>query len=205
VVGFTIWPLYPRGRSPRYSLDRRLILKRWRREVIPFPAGKQTPVIQSVYHHYTDWATHTPFKDVKCCFVLIQTDTLFRFRYDPCVSEWHISVLLWVIFSKTARFIVHVSSVSPGTNLYTRNYIKCVDIVLICGAVNLWLTDASGPALRPFSKRSSLGCVNRFVMPKQIRQPIYWWIDSSYLLAGVLCSSWEWRKSVGEMRVWSCR
>jgi hypothetical protein len=54
--------LYPRERTPRYPLDRRLSGHQswsehrcYRKNFVS--AGYRTPVVQSVVTHYTDWAT----------------------------------------------------------------------------------------------------------------------------------------------------
>jgi hypothetical protein len=46
VVSFTPWPLYPRGNSPRYSLDMRLGGPQ--RRSFPARTGKRSQVVQPV-------------------------------------------------------------------------------------------------------------------------------------------------------------
>jgi hypothetical protein len=65
VVGFTLLPLYPRGKSHLYPLDRRLggpqsLSGRYGEVKILDPTGIQTPTPRSVQHvasRYMDWAT----------------------------------------------------------------------------------------------------------------------------------------------------
>jgi hypothetical protein len=59
---FTSWPLYPRGKSPRYPLHRRLCGPQGRsgdRSMRQFSClcQESIPAVQSVACHYTDWAT----------------------------------------------------------------------------------------------------------------------------------------------------
>jgi hypothetical protein len=57
VVSFMPWPLYPWGKSPLYSLNRRLggPQMQWKRENIPAFARNWTLAIQPIASHYTDW------------------------------------------------------------------------------------------------------------------------------------------------------
>jgi hypothetical protein len=61
VVSFTPLPLYPRGKSSRYPLDRRLGGPQSRsgqrgEEKVLDPTGTRTPALRSSGHHYTDYA-----------------------------------------------------------------------------------------------------------------------------------------------------
>jgi hypothetical protein len=62
--------LYPRGKNPRYPLDRMLggppepVWMQRLEEKSSASVGDQTPVVQSVVRHYTDWATPAPFSSV---------------------------------------------------------------------------------------------------------------------------------------------
>jgi hypothetical protein len=70
VVRFTRRPLYSRGRSLRYPLDRRLGGPQSRsgrcgEEKILDPTGTRTPtplVVQPVVSRYTDYAIPSPYK-----------------------------------------------------------------------------------------------------------------------------------------------
>jgi hypothetical protein len=59
VVSITPRPLYLQGKCPRYPLDRILGGPKSRsgRCGVEEPSGNRTPAVQSIYHHYTDWAT----------------------------------------------------------------------------------------------------------------------------------------------------
>jgi hypothetical protein len=57
--------LYPRGKDPRYPLDRRLdgpqpVWTQGLEEKFSASVGDRTPVAQYVVRHYTDWATPAP-------------------------------------------------------------------------------------------------------------------------------------------------
>jgi hypothetical protein len=53
--------LYPRGKDPRYPLDRRLGGSQTQglEEKSSVPVGDRTPIVQPVVKHYTAWATAT--------------------------------------------------------------------------------------------------------------------------------------------------
>jgi hypothetical protein len=86
VVNFTPQPLYPRGKSPRYPLDRILdelqsLSGRFREEKILHPTGIRTlpPVVQPLASRYTDWAISAPTTlPVTCVIEPSQIFTLYR-------------------------------------------------------------------------------------------------------------------------------
>jgi hypothetical protein len=98
VVNFTPRPLYPRGKSPRYSLDRRLrgpsgpVWTIWRRENSwPYRKSNSDPsVVQPVASRYTDWAIPVP----KFC--------------DICSSKWktEVRIFLWNLRKAMQDFTV---------------------------------------------------------------------------------------------------
>jgi hypothetical protein len=51
---------YPRGKNPRYPLDRRLSGSRgWKKNPLHL-SGIEPPIVQPVVRHYTAWATAAP-------------------------------------------------------------------------------------------------------------------------------------------------
>jgi hypothetical protein len=65
LVSFTPWPLYPRGKSSRYRLDRRLGGPQSRSECCGeeknlVPARIRTAAVQFVARRYSDWAIPVP-------------------------------------------------------------------------------------------------------------------------------------------------
>jgi hypothetical protein len=83
-VGFTPQPLYSRGKSPRYPLDRRLSRPQSRSErrggeKILDPTGTRNSDVQPVASRYTDYAIPAPH---------VQQDMLLRV-YAAVVSPLH--------------------------------------------------------------------------------------------------------------------
>jgi hypothetical protein len=60
--------LYPRGKDPRYPLDRRLggpsepVWTQGLEEKSSAPVGDRTPIVQPVVRYYTAWATAALFQ-----------------------------------------------------------------------------------------------------------------------------------------------
>jgi hypothetical protein len=103
VVNFTPWPLYPREKSPRYPLDRRLggpqsRSGRFGEVKIIDPTGTRTPTPQSSNSRYTDCAIPAPWRSLKIQYlhhrkytvVIVETSWLMMFMGKNRCSGCHV-------------------------------------------------------------------------------------------------------------------
>jgi hypothetical protein len=103
VVRFTPWPLYPRGKSPRYPLDRRLgwspepVWTKWRIEHFwPYRDSNSDPsVVQPVASRYTDCTIPAPCA-VQFRQLLVTTHTEC-FRFIRSLSRIDVLVIGWLV------------------------------------------------------------------------------------------------------------
>jgi hypothetical protein len=101
VVSLTPQPLYPRGKSPRYPLDRRLggpqsQSGKFEEEKILDPTGTRTPspVVQPIASRYTDYATPAPTLTLSS--ILMSSTHLFHSLLSDRFPNLPISVLYFL-------------------------------------------------------------------------------------------------------------
>jgi hypothetical protein len=91
VASFMPRPLYPRGNSRRYPLDRWLFRPQGRpgpsgvEKKSPAPANNRTPILQAGAHRYTDWTTR-PKTEIQVYFLLVGLPKA-QFQLYICISH----------------------------------------------------------------------------------------------------------------------
>jgi hypothetical protein len=95
VVGFTPLPLYLHRKGPQYSLDSRLGGPHCQSgccgvETNFLPIGNQTPVIQPVDHHYTNWAILAHFQVTEVSYFYWNSLTTFCWNFNMIYGYSHV-------------------------------------------------------------------------------------------------------------------
>jgi hypothetical protein len=127
--------LYPRGRDPRYPLDRRLggpqsrVWTQGLEEKSSVSVGDRTPVVQSVVRHYTDWATPAPnlwilTSIIYCVIILCYVPSVLKMlKFCWTVSSIFITTLITYIFSQGLKMLGFIRYI---TSSFSTDHILCV-------------------------------------------------------------------------------
>jgi hypothetical protein len=130
VVSFTTRSLYPRGRSPRYPLDRGLgvglqsLSGRYEEEKHLTPTGNRTPAVQPMASRYTDSWTKILF-----IFNFMWTVRSTLTEQPQCVSFMTNET---VFVKKFAKFFIYLFFTLMSYSVNRKRCVKCTVRSLVC-------------------------------------------------------------------------